>query len=103
MSFIKTLILIVLAAFLITFCAANHNIISISLFPFPYYADIPIFLFALICMAIGVIIASLTLNMKLLRTRLMLRKIQTRMMAVENENKSLRSEHNNSVPAISKQ
>jgi uncharacterized integral membrane protein len=102
MNFIKTLILIILAVSLITFCAANHNTISISLFPFPYYADIPIFLFALICMAIGVAIAGLTINMKLLKTRLMLRKIQSRMMAVENENKSLRSERNNSLPAVTK-
>lgn len=103
MGFIKTLFFIITAIILITFCAVNSSSVSINLFPLPYFIDIPIFIFAILCMMIGVITGSFAANVKLLKANHVLRKAQRHAKTVEDENKVMRSEHEYTYLALEKQ
>ncbi len=93
MGYIKFLFLAIVSIILVAFCAANRGAVSLSLFPLPYIIELPVFIFALLCIALGVVLGSVALNIKLLQTKLQLRKSKIYSKAVDNENKILRSEH----------
>ncbi len=92
MGFIKFFLVTIISIILIAFCAVNRTSVAISLFPLPFMIDIPVFIFALICMALGIIIGGITTNIKLLQNKILLKQNKKRMEALENENKILRSE-----------
>ncbi len=54
-------------------------------------------------MAIGIIISSFILNIKLFRIKHLVKNTKQRMEAVENENKVLRSEREYIIPKITNQ
>jgi uncharacterized integral membrane protein len=87
--------------FLVVFCAFNRQIVAIDLFPFPYSAEITLFFFALICMAIGVILGGFSVSYQLMQTKYQLKKSSQQIAALENEIKSLRIEKKNPLPVIS--
>jgi hypothetical protein len=60
----------------------------------------PIFLLAILSMAVGVIATSILFNLKFIKMNSMLKKSQKRLAAVEDENKILRSEQEYIRPAI---
>ena len=101
MGFIKYLFITIITVILVTFCVVNRALISIDLFPFPYSAEIPIFVFALLCMVSGVIISGIISNIKLIKTKSMAKKMQRRIDALENENRVLRSESEFTLPSTS--
>lgn len=104
MSFIKYFLLAIISIVLITFCAVNREAVSISLFPLPYSADLPIFIFALLCVTVGVIIGGLSLNIKLIKTKCQLKQSKRRIEALGNENKILRCERDHTQQlALTKQ
>ena len=100
MKFIKFLCIAIISIVFIVFCVFNREVIKVSLFPFPYSINLPIFILALLSMAIGIIIASFVLNIKLFRLKHLVKNTKQRMEAVENENKILRSEREFSLPSI---
>lgn len=100
MKFIKFLCIIIISIVFIVFCVFNREVITVSLLPFPYTINLPIFILALLSMAIGIIIASFILNIKLFRVKHLVKNTKQRMEAVENENKILRSEREFSLPTI---
>ncbi len=102
MKTVKFIVLLLLALVFIIFCVVNHGPVTISLFPVPYSFDIPVFVLALLSMAFGVMITGVVMNIKLLKNYSSNRKTIQRMQAVENEIKALRSEREQSLPALPK-
>ncbi len=102
MGYIKFFLIAVVAILLITFCIVNRGAVSVSLFPFPYEINVPIFILAILCCAVGVVAASLLFKIKLFQVNSLLRKTKQRMEALENENKSLRSERDSTLISLPK-
>lgn len=100
MGVIKFLFLTVVTVALVTFCVVNRATVTISLFPLPYYADIPVFIIAILSIAIGVVVASVTLNIKIIKMGCKIKKMQQRIDALENENRAIRSEREFTVPML---
>jgi len=94
---VKLLAVFVLAIFLAVFCVANRSIVSLNLVPLPYIAELPLFIFALICIAVGVILGGVSASYQTIKTKCELRKTLQRNSALENEIKSLRMERNSSL------
>ncbi|MEQ1789759.1 MAG: lipopolysaccharide assembly protein LapA domain-containing protein [Rickettsiales bacterium] len=92
MGFLKYLFFTAITVVLVTFCVVNRAIISIDLFPLSYSVEIPIFIFALLCVVSGIILSSIIINLKLLKAKSALKTMQRSINALENENKVLRSE-----------
>jgi uncharacterized integral membrane protein len=98
--FIKIFFVAIISAIFIILCVSNREIVPLSLFPFPYEIKLPVFLLALMSMAVGVVATSIIFNFKFIKMNSMLKKSQKRLAVVEDENKILRSEQEYTRPAI---
>lgn len=102
MSYIKFLLFAVATVVSVVFCVVNREKVVVSLSPLPYSVDLPAFVLVLLCVMIGTIVGGFAVNIKLFKTRCLLKKIQHRVTALENENKALRSERGHTLPALTK-
>ena len=103
MRTVKFILYLLISLVFIIFCVVNRNVVSLSLYPAPYSFEVPVFVLVLVSIAMGVLITEFSMNLRFVKTKLLHRKTEARMRAVENENKSLRSERELTLPAISKQ
>jgi lipopolysaccharide assembly protein A len=87
---LKIFFLTLLAIALVVFCVVNRDPITVSLFPLAYVLELPLFLFALLFVALGVVVAGISLNLDILRTRWNVRKQQQKITALENELHAIR-------------
>lgn len=90
---LRFILLSLLAIAFICFAVLNRQFVHISLFPLPYSADMPEFLFAMICFALGVLVGGGFSGGKLSRTRRLLKQEHKQVMALQNEIGGLKSEH----------
>ena len=90
MKLIKTFLLLLVAAAFVVFAVANRANVAVSLFPLPYAADMPLFLFGLLCVALGAIIGGLAMSLRLSKRILQLRHEHQRAEALQHELASLR-------------
>ncbi len=70
----------------------NRQFVHISLFPLPYSADMPQFIFAVICFALGVLVGGGFSGMKVSRISRLLKKEHKNVMALQNEIGGLKNE-----------
>lgn len=56
-KFIKYILIILLLIFFVTFCIANDEMVTISLSPFPFEADIKLFLLIIFSILLGILIS----------------------------------------------
>ena len=96
--FFKLLLFIVVTVVFLDFAIVNRAAVDVSLFPFPYSAQLPAFLLALICFALGALYGWLMVGVKLMRSKYMLRSEHNRVMALQNEVQTLHAEQDK-VPA----
>lgn len=82
------------------FAVVNRQFVTISLFPLPYSADMPQFVFAILCFALGIVFGSLGLSFKLSRSKRMLKKEHKHVMALQNEIGSMQHSNPESLPAV---
>ena len=54
MKTLKIFLLVIIVILLIIFCTINRSLVLLDLFPLPYYIELPIFLFFILSIAIGV-------------------------------------------------
>ncbi len=71
----------------------------VSLFPLPYSAEMPMFVFAVLCFALGLIIGSGFVGTKASRLNRMLKKEHKHVMALQNEISALHIEKGNLLPS----
>ncbi|NBX03465.1 MAG: DUF1049 domain-containing protein [Alphaproteobacteria bacterium] len=90
--FFGFLFLLFLAASFVVFAVSNRDFVGLNFFPLPYVVEIPKFLLALLCFAVGLLIGALAISFRLARTRRLLRAECRRADALLNENKALRME-----------
>lgn len=74
------------------FAANNHDLMNVGLFPLPYTLSLPKFLFATICFALGVVIGSFMISIRLTKTQHKYKSEHRRVMALQNEISSLRAQ-----------
>lgn len=74
------------------FAANNHDAMDVGLFPLPYTLSLPKFLFAIISFAMGVVVGSFVLNIKLTRMQHKYKSEHRRVMALQNEISSMRGQ-----------
>lgn len=79
----KFLLFFAVCIVFVTFSIVNRGPVALDLFPLPYEAQMPLFLFALICMALGVVVASLGANLSLFRAKHRLKQEQRRSAVLE--------------------
>lgn len=82
------------------FSVVNRQFIHISFFPLPYSADMPQFVFAVICFALGAIVGSLGVSLKLSKSKRMLKSEHKHVMALQNEVGALHAEKHDNLPAV---
>jgi uncharacterized integral membrane protein len=88
---VKALAITVVTVMFLIFAANNHGMMDVGLFPLPYTLSIPKFLFATICFALGVVIGSFYVNLKLGKTQRKYKSEHRRVMALQNEISSMRA------------
>jgi uncharacterized integral membrane protein len=88
----------VVSIFFLIFAVDNHDPVSIGLFPLPYTFEIPKFLLALGCFALGVVVGGFTVSLKLTRTRRLFKHERKRAAALQNELKGVREQSPRSLP-----
>jgi uncharacterized integral membrane protein len=97
-SFKAFLVALVTVIFL-AFAVSNREVVNLSLFPFPYAADLPVFLLTIASFAFGVIIGGITISFKHAKTRREAKAEHKRIDALENEINALKSERPPRPPA----
>lgn len=91
-NFIKLLFITAFTFAFVMFAVANRGIVAISLFPLPYDAEMPVFLLAVLCVALGAVIGGLVMSCHLSKRYLQLRREHKRAEALENELAAMRAE-----------
>lgn len=82
----------------VLFAADNRDTVSISVFPLPYTAEMPKFLFAIMCFALGVVIGGLTISAKLGQARRLVKAERRQVTALQNEMKARQAEQLDKLP-----
>jgi uncharacterized integral membrane protein len=94
MRFLKLLPLLLLAAFFAAFAVENRAAVSLSLFPLPYNAELPVFLLAMLCFMFGAALAGFLATSKFYRSKMQFLAMKRKVEALENEIGGLRAERN---------
>jgi lipopolysaccharide assembly protein A len=97
--YVKLALIILITLTFVAFSVANRAAVSISFFPLPYTADMPVFLMAILCFALGIIVAGLIMSLKVMKVNHRAAKEHKRVMALQNEIKSMQVEQQKPLPA----
>lgn len=82
------------------FAVDNREVAHVSLFPLPYMADMPLFLFAVFCFFLGTLVAFFCTGVKARRLNGELKAEKKRSAALQNQVDALRAERLPAVPAV---
>lgn len=96
---LKFILLTAITVAFVVFAVVNRQFIHVSFFPLPYSADMPQFLFAIICFALGVVAGSTGISLKLSRSKHLLKKEHKHVMALQDEVSALHGEKPDALPA----
>ena len=100
MRYIKSFFLVLLSAAFLVFAIANRQTVHLSLFPLPYSADMPEFLFAILCFSLGVVVGGFAVHLKLAKSTRLFKSEHKRVMALQNEVSALHAERS-VIPGLS--
>lgn len=100
MRYLKFSFLAFVVLFFTAFSVVNRETVSVSLFPLPFAADLPLFLLALICFSLGALVAGFWVNIKFAKTKRMLSREHKRVMALQNELAGIKSEQPANAPSL---
>lgn len=94
LRFLKLLPLLFLAAFFAAFAVENRDAVTLSLFPLPYNAELPLFLLAMVFFMFGIAVAGTLATLKFYRSKVQFFAMKRKVEALENEIGGLRAERN---------
>lgn len=97
---LKLLLIAVFSVAFVAFAVVNREQVAVNLFPLPYSAQMPAFLFAIVCFTLGVVVAGLTMSLKLTKSRHQLKSEHRRVSALQNEIKGIHAKQNTLPAAI---
>jgi lipopolysaccharide assembly protein A len=92
--FIKAALTVLIILACVMFAVVNREMVTISLFPLPYSADLPKFLLAILFFTLGIIVGGLMISLKYTRVVRVLKKEHKQVDALKNEVQALREENN---------
>ena len=95
----RVLCVVAITVLFLVFAISNRAPVHLSLFPLPYDADLPLFLLAIACFSLGVLVGGITMGIKLSQSWRAARQEHKRAEALENELSALHGQHP-SIPAI---
>ena len=93
------MIFAIILSVLLLFVVNNHANVTVSLFPLPYEAEMPLFILTVLFFCVGMIMGGAMLSVKMLRLKRLLALFRKRSMALENELKNT-VQPTPSVPAL---
>jgi len=82
---IKAIIFTAIAVFFVLFAIVNRAVVTVSLFPFPVEAKMPLFLVTLLCFALGIVFGWLAVRPQLAKMNQLYRAEHKRVMALQSE------------------
>ncbi|MBL27420.1 MAG: hypothetical protein CMM50_07720 [Rhodospirillaceae bacterium] len=85
MKFIRRLVAVVVLVLLVAFSYANPGAVTVSLYPLPFAADIPLFLIVIGTLIVGVVIGGIVTWPDMLRHRRLARRRRQRIEALESK------------------
>jgi uncharacterized integral membrane protein len=91
-SYVKSILFWLLLALFLAFAIDNRTSVQLSLFPLPYTASMPLFLLAILCLALGAVLGGLAVSSRAMRARRKEHDAQKRIAALENELAALKTE-----------
>jgi lipopolysaccharide assembly protein A len=97
---LKLFVITVITMCFIVFSVVNRDIVRLSLFPFPYSADMPLFLFALLCFSIGMVVGWLIVGVQISKHKRLLKSEHQRVMALENEMGAVQATKHTQLPLV---
>ena len=83
MKFIRRLIAVVVLILLVVFSYANPGAVTVSLYPLPFAAEIPLFLIVIGMLIVGVVVGGIVTWPDMLRHRRLARRRRQRIEALE--------------------
>ena len=92
--FLVTLITVVF----VMFAVVNREVVHLSLFPLPYTAEMPAFIFAVICFSLGLIVGWIVVSLKLMKSQRLLKSQHKHVMALQNEVGVMKAATQSNVP-----
>src|SRR5689334_17689753 len=85
LSLLKWLFFLVISLILLDFSLSNHQHLTVSLFPLPFEAQMPLFLIVFSALALGIMVGSLFTYLSKLHWRKDARKFRIRADSLERE------------------
>jgi putative membrane protein len=82
---LKLLLIALVTIIFVDFAIVNRQALTISLYPLPYEATLPAFLFAMLCFILGSIIGWLTISLRLAQTRRLAKTEHKQVVALQTE------------------
>ena len=95
---IKAALIAAIIVILLIFCVTNREFVTVRFFPLSYEIALPEFLFALLCIALGVTVGSFAVHLKLLKVKRELKLKHQHIMALENEMQALHVQQAKGLP-----
>lgn len=92
LSYLKKIIFVLFAAFFAAFAVANRQAITIVLFPLPYSATMPLFLFSMLCFALGAVVIGIIMSARSVKNRRLYNHEKKRTAALNNELEGIKAE-----------
>lgn len=86
---LKAVAITVITVIFLVFAANNHDMMTVGLFPMPFTVTLPKFLYAIVCFGLGIVVGGFSISMKLTKTRRQYKSEHRRVMALQNEIKSM--------------
>lgn len=96
--YIRLIVFAVIAVLFVVFAVANREVITVTLYPLPYTANMPKFLLVALSFGLGILITGLTLGARNARSRRLYKSEHKRVMALQNELEGHRAQSGTSLP-----
>jgi putative membrane protein len=90
--FLKATVIALIILACVVFAVVNREMITISLFPLPYSAELPKFFLAILFFTLGILVGGLVISLKYTRVVRGLKREQKQVGALKNEVQALREE-----------
>jgi putative membrane protein len=90
--YVKYSFFLIFTVAFVLFAVANRAPVELSFFPLPYMVAMPLFLFTMLCIASGVVLAGIALGLRTSKARGQYKAEHKRVMALENELEGMRAE-----------
>ncbi len=92
MRYLKYCFFVVFSLLFVVFAVANRAPVTLSFFPLTYEIVMPVFLYTMLCIAMGVVLAGMALGLRTAKARSRYKSEHQRVMALENELEGIRAE-----------